>query len=272
MEQDTLIQICLKRNFRTDDFESEQHFIDDLIHVEGIPFRTVIEQISHLVQSDQRTDFLLKTIGILDDDINGFLKRPVRIDAILDGFAIGLDRCDRRLQIMRDVLNHLLLLFILLLKFRLHLPQGIGDFADFIPAVHSENGRFIILDLRDIGTDLIERVDQARNPDRQQDEQSQCHQHVQIDDIVDEQTAEFKFIGTRHQRDHVSAVSQLRDRIEHLLRTLAGFREHIIPAGIRKRRKIGQDIGLFCFREFFGTEVIERSLIRIIDRAQDVPF
>ena len=68
---------------------------------------------------------------------------------------------------MGDVLNHLLFLPVLFLQFLIHFQQRFSDCTDLIPSGDIQLGRLIILDLGDIGADLVQWNNDCRNPYRQ---------------------------------------------------------------------------------------------------------
>ena len=109
-------------------------------------------------------NFMIEPIRIIDDDIDGFIQSIVRIDTILDTFRIRFDRRDRRLQIVGNIMDHFFLYFILMGQLRLHILNGLCYFSDLIAAVDLEGGGLIRPDFIDIVLDLIQRMDQSRDP------------------------------------------------------------------------------------------------------------
>ena len=150
---------------------------------------------------------------MLDDHIHRLLQSAIGINAILDRLPIGADRRNRRLQIMRNVLNHLLLLFVLTRQFGLHITQRIGHVADLIPPVNVELRRLIVLDPVDVGLDLVQRHNDRCHPDHQNHQQHRRHHDVQIHNVIDQLRTELPLIGIRHQRHKIAPIVQLRNTV-----------------------------------------------------------
>ena len=161
MEIYRIIGFTDKADFRTNDLQGEDCLVDDFTHLQIVPGFLTVEKISHLVQNDQAAYLLFQTVGMFNNNIDGFLQCFVWIDAILYCFTVRADRGNRSFQIMLDVLNHLFLFPVLFRQLAFHFLQGIGNRADFIVSADVQLRAGIILtDLVNICLDLIQRQDQ----------------------------------------------------------------------------------------------------------------
>ena len=127
----------------------------------------------------------LQTVRVFDDDVHALLQRLIRIDAVLDAFAIRFDRRDRRLQVMRDVMDHLLFGLLLLLQFFAHAHQRVCQLADLILAIELQRRFLARLDLLDVIADLVERMDERDHPQHQDQEDEAERHHRDVEDAVD---------------------------------------------------------------------------------------
>ena len=138
---------------------------------------------------------------MFNDDINTLFQRVIWIDTILDAFCIGLDGCDWCFQVMGNVLYHFILDMRLMLQFFVHFNQSICHLTNFISSVNLQFCFFIISQLFNIISNLIQWMNHCCNPDHQNDKQSTYNHKRQVDHTVKQSIAIFVAIIVIQQRN-----------------------------------------------------------------------
>ncbi|MNL55463.1 hypothetical protein D3C87_1788800 [compost metagenome] len=91
-----------------------------------------------LREIEELVDQLLQPLRLLSDNMYGPSQVTLRVDAVLYGLGIAPDDHHWGFQLMGDMLEHRLLVFILPLQTIAHYFNGGGQLADFVFALQCE--------------------------------------------------------------------------------------------------------------------------------------
>jgi len=129
---------------------------------------------------------LFQPVGIFNNNIDAFLQCIIRINTVLNTFAVAFDRRNRCFQVMGNIVNHFFLRLFLLAQLFPHAYKCIRQFTDLIPPVYTQVRILAKLDTFDIVSYLIQGVNQRQYPHHHNDEEEADNYHRDIDNAVNQ--------------------------------------------------------------------------------------